>query len=201
MGYAGHDERRERILSVAAGLIAEGGMERVSVRAVAEAAGIGMGTLRHYFPNQKALHEALIVKLVDDETQDFQIRESAVPAGTRLEQCLLQFVPTSEEAANLMDIWFGMYRVGLDPVGAPFAREFLELSTRRSRDRIWEWLEILAGEGHLEASSVRMCGLELSALIAGVCLELVTPGSDMTIDEARGIVSHAARSIPRESDT
>lgn len=201
MGYAGHDERRERILSTAAALIAEGGMERISVRAVAEAAGIGMGTLRHYFPNQKALHEALILKLVDDETQDFQIRESAVPAGTRLEQCVLQFVPTSEEAAHLMDIWFGMYRVGLDPAGAPFAREFLELSTRRTRDRIWEWLKILADEGHLEASSVRMRGLELSALIAGVCLELVTPGSDMTIDEARGIVSHAALSLPRDSDT
>lgn len=200
MGYAGHDERRERILSAAAGLIAEFGMERLSVRAVAEAAGIGMGTLRHYFPNQKALHEALILKLVDDETQDFQIRDSMVAAGIRLEQCLLQFVPTSDEAAHLMDIWFGMYRVGLDPAGAPFAREFLEISTRRSRDRIWGWLGILASEGHVEPSSVRMRGLELSALIAGVCLELVTPGSDMTIDEARDIVSHAARSIPRGSD-
>lgn len=196
MVYAGHDERRELILAAAARLLAEAGVERLSVRAVAEAAGIGMGTLRHYFPNQKSLHQALILKLVDGETQDFSIRDPQLPASDRLERCLLQFMPTSEEAAHLLDVWFGMYRVGLDPAGAPFAREFLETSSVRSRERIREWLEVLAAEGHLDSSEVRLRTLELSALIAGVCLELVTPGSEMTIDDARSIVSRAARAIP-----
>ncbi|MBP1326164.1 AcrR family transcriptional regulator [Leucobacter exalbidus] len=197
MGYAKHDERREQILSAAAGLLAEAGMEQLSVRAVAQAAGIGMGTLRHYFSNQKLLHEALILKLVDEETQDFEIHDQTLPAPDRLERCLLQFVPTLDEATHLLDVWFGMYRVGLDPSGSPFAREFLELSTTRSRERIREWLSIVSTEGHLESSAVRTHALELSALISGVCLELVTPGAEMTVDDARSIVSRAARAIPK----
>lgn len=162
-------------------------MERLSVRAVADAAGIGMGTLRHYFPNQKALHQALIVRLVDNETEDFEIRDRRLSAVGRLERCVLQFVPTSEESAHLLDMWFGMYRVGVDPAGAPFAREFLEASTVRSRERIRDWLGVLAAEGHLDPSEIRTRALELSALIAGVCLEMVTPGSEMTVDDATDI--------------
>ncbi|WP_342373570.1 TetR/AcrR family transcriptional regulator [Propioniciclava soli] len=198
MAYSGHEERRERILSAAAGLLAESGMERLSVRAVADAAGIGMGTLRHYFPNQKSLHQALIAKLVDYETEDFEIHNHRLSAADGLERCMLQFVPTSEESAHLLDVWFGMYRVGLDPAGAPFAHEFLETSTVRSRERIREWLEALAKEGHLDPSEIRTRALELSALIAGVCLELVTPGSEMTLNDANSIVRRAARAIPKE---
>lgn len=156
-----------------------------------------MGTLRHYFPNQKSLHEALILRLVDDETQDFEIHDSALPAADRLERCVLQFVPTSGEKAHLLDVWFGKYRVGLDPTGAPFARAFLETSTLRSRERIGQWLAVLAAEGHLEQSDVRPRTLELSALIAGVCLEMITPGSPMSLEDATGIVRRAARAIPK----
>jgi hypothetical protein len=38
----------------------------------------------------------------------------------------------------------------------------------------------------------------LSAIIAGVCLEMVTPGSEMTVDDANGIVRRAARAMPNE---
>lgn len=198
MGYTGHDERRERILSAAAAVLAEGGVERLSVRAVADAAGIGMGTLRHYFPSQKSLHQALISSLVDSEIEDFDIRDRHRSAADRLERCVMQFVPTSEESAHLLDVWFGMYRVGLDPAGAPFAREFLEMSTARSREHIREWLGVLAAEGHLDPSEIRMRALELSALIAGVCLELVTPGAEMTLDDATGIVRRVARATAGE---
>lgn len=173
-------------------------MERLSVRAVAEAAEVGMGTLRHYFPNQKSLHQALIAKLVDNEIEDFEIRDHRLSAADRLERCMLQFVPTTEESAHLLDVWFGMYRVGLDPAGAPFAREFLETSAARSRERIRAWLDILAEEGHLDPSEIRTRALELSSVITGVCLEMITPGSEMTVDDVTGIVRRAARAIPRE---
>ena len=198
MSYAGHDERRDRILAAAAGLLAESGIERLSVRRVAEAAGIGMGTLRHYFPSQKELHQALIVRLVDGETHEFDIRDARLPAADRLERCLLQYVPTDGESAHLLDLWFGLYRVGLDPAGPPFARQFLEVSAARSRERMQEWLELLASEGYLEPHSVRRHVLRCSALVSGVCLELVTPGSEMTVEDARRIVSDAVRAIVRK---
>lgn len=199
MGYAGHDERRERILSAAAALLAEGGTERLTVRSVAEAAGIGMGTLRHYFPNQKSLHDAVILSLVDDETKDFRIQDTQVPASERLEECVLQFLPSPDESAHLLDVWFGMYRVGLDPQGAPFARQFLEVSTTRTRQRLREWLGVLAAEGHLDSSAIGNHVLHLSALISGACLEMVTPGAEMTLIDAQNIVRNAVRTILKET--
>lgn len=199
MGYAGHDERRNRILLAAAELLTDSGMERLSVRSVAEAAGIGMGTLRHYFPNQRSLHQALTLKLIDNRIEDFDIFDPQSPAADRLEHCVLQFVPTSGASTSLLDVWSGMYRFGLDSEGAPFYREFLTTSTVRSRQRIREWLEVLASEGSVLLSDVRIRALELSALIAGVCLEMVTPASEMTVEDATSIVRRAARAIPTES--
>ena len=199
VGYAGHDERRERILSAAAALLAKAGMERLSVRSVADAAGIGMGTLRHYFPNQKSLHDALILRLVDDETNDFRIHDTQVPPRERLEACVLQFLPAADESAHLLDVWFGMYRVGLDPQGAPFARQFLEVSTTRSRERLREWLGVLAAEGHLDRSAIDRLVLHLSALISGACLEMVTPGAEMTLTDAQSVLRNAVRMIVKET--
>lgn len=192
MGYTGHAERRERILSAAADLLAESGMERLSVRAVAEAADIGMGTLRHYFPSQRELHQALVVRLVDDRTRDFDIRDRRLPAGERLGRCMLQYLPADGESARVLEAWFGLYRVGLDPNGPPLARQFLEVSTTRSRERMREWLEVLASEGHVAPDAVRRHVQRLTALVTGLCLELVTPESGTTVEDARAIVADAA---------
>ncbi len=60
--------------------------------------------LRHYFPNQKSSHQALIVKFVGDETEDFEVRDPRLSVADRLERCVLQFVPTSEGSAHLLDV-------------------------------------------------------------------------------------------------
>lgn len=197
MRYEGHDNRREHILTAAAGLLSESGAARLSVRAVSEAAGVGMGTLRHYFPTQKELHHALVVKLVDQEIREFEIHDSRLPADVRLRRCMLQFVPSDKESMPLLEVWFGLYRVGLDPMGTPFNRQLLEVSAARSREQIRRWLELLAEEGHLPWESLTMHVLRLSSLVSGLCLELVTPGSDMTPKDAQSIVTEMVSSILR----
>lgn len=174
-------------------------MERLTVRSVADAAGIGMGTLRHYFPTQKSLHEALILKVVDAETKNFDILDPQLPPSERLETCVLQFLPAPDESAHLLDIWFGMYRVGLDPQGAPFARQFLEVSTTSYRNRLREWLEVLAAEDHLDRSQIDDLVRYLSALISGACLEMVTPGAQMSLTDAQRVVRNAVRRVLNES--
>lgn len=50
---------REDILAACRRLVREGGLEGVSVRAVATAAGVAPGTLYHYFPDKRALLTAV----------------------------------------------------------------------------------------------------------------------------------------------
>lgn len=50
-----HQQRREQLAEVAAGLIADGGTDAATVRAVAEAAGFSTKVVSHYFENKRSL--------------------------------------------------------------------------------------------------------------------------------------------------
>lgn len=194
MGYAGHDERRARILDAAARVMTESGLDKVSVRAVAAAAGVATGSLRHYFPTQRDLHEALIARMLDDEIDDVGIDDVTAPAAERLERCVLQFLPPDAESLPLLDAWFGMYRAAMAP-GAGASRQRLDIMTRRAQERIATWLRALAREGWTDPARAQVRALHVSALVSGLCLELMTPGSAMTLETARVIVADTVRSF------
>ena len=44
-----HDERRARLTEVLLDVVAEGGLEAATIRTVAAAAGVSIGTVQHYF--------------------------------------------------------------------------------------------------------------------------------------------------------
>ncbi|MFN9215273.1 MAG: helix-turn-helix domain-containing protein [Gemmatimonadota bacterium] len=50
-----HDERREVISRAAAAVIAERGLERLTLRDLAAELGVTTGALTHYFPSKDAL--------------------------------------------------------------------------------------------------------------------------------------------------
>ena len=54
-----HAARRRSILAAAAGLFAERGFDRTTTAAICATAGIGSGTLFHYFPSKAAIFRAL----------------------------------------------------------------------------------------------------------------------------------------------
>lgn len=188
-------DQRERILSSAAWVMGEVGMDGVTVRAVAAAAGVGMGTLRHYFPTQRELHVAVVQSAMTDTLLDFDIGDTGQPAGDRLVRCVLQFLPEDTAGQQSLDVWFGLYRYGLEPGGSGGARSFLEVAARSSYARITGWLEQLAGEGAIEPHRVKESVLLLSALVSGACLEILTPGSAMSIGAARDMLARTARSL------
>jgi AcrR family transcriptional regulator len=193
MTNANNLSRREQILDVAAQLFSCSGPEALSVRRVAEAAEVGMGTLRHYFPKQNDLLNAVILKLVDDQIEDFEIYDAEQTAAVRLEKCVRQFVPDNIESMPLLAIWFGMYRMGLEPNGSLFAREFLSVSSARARQRIRSWLTVLAEEGAIAALKVDYHTVRLLVLVNGICLELMTPGTELELDTAHQLISQQVR--------
>ncbi|MGC4943262.1 TetR/AcrR family transcriptional regulator [Kribbella sp. DT2] len=188
-------EQRERILAAAARVTGESGLEKVSVRAVAGAAGIGMGTLRHYFPTQRDLHDALVRRLLDDQLDDFAIADARLDAGDRLVRCMVQFLPADEESRPLLEIWFGLYHGALRPESSSLARQFLEVSSERARERIASWLRVLADEGRFDSARSAETTMLLSSLSSGLCLELLTPGTPLTVESAKTLLSTTVRSV------
>lgn len=97
---------RERILSAAGTLVAESGIDAVSMEAVAKAACVGTGTLYRRFGDRAGLAFALL----DDQTKDFQDALIAgppplgpgVPAAERLRAFGHGFLNLLETHAELM---------------------------------------------------------------------------------------------------
>ncbi|GGM49519.1 TetR/AcrR family transcriptional regulator [Microbacterium saperdae] len=190
-----NERQRDRILDAAATLAVEAGLDAVTVRAVAGAAGVGMGTLRHYFPAQGALHTAVVQRVLEDTIENFDIQDTTLDPGDRLARCVLQFLPDEATERQLLEVWFGMYRHALEPGANSAAVSFLEVAVRRSHARITAWLEQLADEGSIDGDRVDESVLLLSALVSGICLEIVTPGAAMTVASARNLLDRSARDL------
>ncbi|AEF39353.1 cholesterol catabolism transcriptional regulator KstR [Hoyosella subflava] len=88
-GSAAQRERRKRILDATLALAAKGGFEAVQMRAVAENAGVALGTLYRYFPSKIHL-------LVAALAQEFQVAgekldRSKIPGETAADRLLYVF--------------------------------------------------------------------------------------------------------------
>ncbi len=64
-----HEARRRQILEAAAELFAERGYDGVTTTAIHQAAGIGSGTLFHYFPTKRSIFHDLFADDLDSTTQ------------------------------------------------------------------------------------------------------------------------------------
>lgn len=97
-------ERREEILAAAAAIALESGLERVTVRAVAEALGVQPGLIGHYYPANEDLVVAAFERAAEGE------RENMVPAAGGAIERLRGFVHyvLSEEAQQPARLWMNV---------------------------------------------------------------------------------------------
>ncbi|MDG3017000.1 TetR/AcrR family transcriptional regulator [Speluncibacter jeojiensis] len=64
-----HDERRREIIDVTWQLIVDGGIESVTMREIANAAGFANGALKHYFPSKDDIVEATYERALEMMTE------------------------------------------------------------------------------------------------------------------------------------
>lgn len=174
--------RREQIVQAARGLAMEQGVSALSVRAVADRAGIGASTLRHYFPTQRALHDAVMQELFDAEVSDLRIEDRSLDPVTRLSTCMLQFLPTVEQGVAPLGAWLAMYAAALGPEGTAAQQQMLEVVEASARRRVRGWLAQLDREGVLRAGDPELHASTLLVVVDGLALGLLTPGSPLDAD-------------------
>ena len=188
-------DRREQIVRAATEIAAEGGLAALTVRAVAARAGIGASTLRHYFPTQRALHQAVVDQSLDAELLDLRIGDRTVPAATRLTECLAQFLPTATDGRVELENWLALYASALGPQRTEQARRLLSGMTARALDRVDTWLATLEAEGALRHPDRLRHATVLLALIDGLCLQLLATESGAGVAEARSILAEAVERL------
>ncbi|WP_298890067.1 TetR/AcrR family transcriptional regulator [uncultured Serinicoccus sp.] len=190
-------DRREQIVQAAREVVAEGGLEAVSVRTVARRAGIGASTLRHYFPTQRDLYEEVLRPALEHVVSDLHVEDRQLPPRARLHECLVQFIPRDYRDADTLSLWLASYAAAVGPNASESESRTLESLAALSRERVDAWLAVLDEEGVLLLERGDALRLVLSVL-DGICLQLLTPGAVVLPEHVEPTIAHVVAAIVRE---
>lgn len=183
-------DRRAEILRAAQEIAVAEGVSGLSVRAVASRAGIGASTLRHYFPTQHHLFDAVLGQVLNAQLEDLRISDTSVPPAVRLTECMQQFLPADDASVPQLEGWLAGYAAAFGPGRSEQGRAVLATLSRHARDRVSQWLAVVDVEGMLRPPSTEQAATILVATVNGLSLELITPETPINLETARQALTH-----------
>lgn len=169
-------DTRDKILVAAATMLGEDPTTRLSVRAVAARAGTSTGSLRHFFPTQRALVEAVVAGLYDLEVPGDPILDTTRAPAERLVDCLRQLLSQVGTGDRARAYWRGLYETYIEPEPAGDDVATYASLERLGLHRIERWLEVLAEEGALPANDIARRARFLATVLDGLTVERALPG-------------------------
>ncbi|MFH8610539.1 TetR/AcrR family transcriptional regulator [Streptomyces sp. NPDC018029] len=100
-----HEARRTRLVEAVWSLAVRGGIEQVSLRKVAEEAGVSMGQIQHYYSSMQALiRDALdrAVRAVNATIENAVTAADTTSPEAVLRACLYALISPTQESTRLM---------------------------------------------------------------------------------------------------
>lgn len=183
-----HEQKRKLIAESAWNIIKEKGIEHASIRAVAGAAGLSPGALRHYFSTQ----DELLLFIVD-----YYLTRGVARAEERLEitpipmeaarEILLQLLPLDAEKRTAVGVWW-IFAI----------RSLTSLALQAKKDELTDGLHYLTkavleilDEAKLLPSSVdiQLETLRLAAIVEGLSILAMLRPELYTLETVEQIVT------------
>jgi len=161
--------RRPQILIAARACIVRDGYDRVTVRGIADAAGISTGTVLHYFADKDSVLEAALL----DKVQDTGLALRAALAGAasaweRLERLVDASLPATQEVRDEWRLWLTFW-------GEATRNQRLQAVSQRQHRRWTRFLEriIVAGvaSGEFAAVPPNVVAVHIAALVDGLAVQ------------------------------
>lgn len=184
-----HEARRIALAEVAADLVAQGGADAATMRAVAAAAGFSTKAVTHYFPDKRALmlltyrHAALSSQARTDASQ---------PEGRADVAALLHaLLPTDPKVERDWRVWFSFWGLAIaDP-------EFAAEQRVRMREFVAQIVATLAADpafAHCDAAErPRVASALLAAMIGFVTQVIFDPETWQSSAQAKAVDDLLAR--------
>ena len=167
-------DTKAKIIIAACEMFDEDMSSSLSVRAVASRAGVSMGSLRHHFPTQRALRDAVLDTIYNVVTPNSEIvHDTSLPARERLVQCLRQLLaPLVGEQARLAFVKLFEAFLVTEPTADERAT-YVRMTSEGQR-RVEAWLAVLAKEGAISGDIATHAAF-LNTVINGLSLEGALP--------------------------
>jgi AcrR family transcriptional regulator len=166
---------RDRILIAAAAMLDEDPTGRLSVRGVAARAGVSTGSLRHFFPTQEALIDAVVAGLAGVEVPGDPILDRQREPGERLEACMQLMLDQLGTGERVRASWRKTYEVYLEASPPRTEGSAYSALEQLGMQRIERWLRVLADDGVLPVSGIAERARFLATVLNGVYLERALP--------------------------
>ena len=161
-----HDVRRREIAQAVWAVIAERGIDGVTLRSVAAEAGVSVGRIQHYYASREELVRDSCRELLKAATQRFEAVDDTTPVE-KLRRLVLGRIPTTPEFAIGTSIWLAYEAKSVDdPVIA-------ELVQRGHAGGVQEAAALLSECGVADASAV---ALRLMATAEGLAIRVLVGG-------------------------
>ncbi|HEV8192837.1 MAG TPA: TetR family transcriptional regulator C-terminal domain-containing protein [Ktedonobacterales bacterium] len=162
-------ERRAQVLRAARQCIVAVGYERVTMRDIAETAGVSTGTVVHYFRDKESVLEAALLDKITDTGIAFRAAlAGAQSAWERLERLVEASVPAADEVRDEWRLWLTFW-------GEATRNERLRAVSERQHQR---WTRFLArilrdgvAAGEFAPLNPEATATQIAALIDGLAVQ------------------------------
>jgi len=169
---------RDRILWAAATLLGEGPGAALSVRRVAARAEVSTGSLRHHFPTQRALMDAVLPIVYDLVFSDDSIHDSTIAPRDRLVSALQRLLAPDGAKTQPREDWLtAVDRYARTEPTEPVRAEYLALERELLR-RIEFCLGVLREEGALAEGDDARRARYLMTVVTGLSVAQAFPAED-----------------------
>lgn len=176
-----HAARRQHIIDATLDLVLTGGFAAVSLRKVATAAELNIGSVRHCFANRDALLIATAEEVGRRMGTRLAGRSAQCDSTATLRELVCELLPLDDvrrrETVAIIEL---IIAARTEPVFAPVAEQMAQ----DLRDELSAALTRLGVEAPQETAG------ELSALISGLSLDAVTPHGRLQPAEMQTTLDH-----------
>ncbi len=183
-----HEQRRAEIIQAVWSLIGDHGIEAVTMRRVAERAGISVGRIQHYFASKEDLVHAACTAMIGGAMQAYEAGAAGRRPAERLQALLVQPFARTDDFRRGARVWLTFVAKSVDD---PWIAE----EVRSAKAGAEAAIAALLAEGGLDPRAAR----GLLALSDGLAERTLT--GSLTADEATEVVDTAVRALPRASGT
>ncbi len=104
--FIDHKKRKIQIAEATWRVIVEEGLEHATVRKIAAAAGLSVGSLRHYFASQSELFLFSMELVSQRVKQRIEAKNYEGTSKDMLKTFICEFLPVDEERRIEMEVWF-----------------------------------------------------------------------------------------------
>jgi AcrR family transcriptional regulator len=186
-------KRRVQVLEAARKCVVALGYERVTVREVAETAGVSTGTIVHYFGDKDSMLEAALL----DKVQDTGIAFRAALAGAqsawdRLERLVTASVPDTDDVRDEWRLWLTFW-------GEVTRNERLRMVSERQHRRWTRFLSRIIAEGMTSGEFAPVdpgtTATQVAALIDGLAIQTTLLNPALPPASMRQIAIDAVRRL------